>query len=84
MGIFSHVLCTVATVALTVDLSFVDQNQLTRNIFMDETWGYPVAETLRNFGGASAEGTSFLGGCGGMPPQKIFKIWTPEMAFAAF
>jgi hypothetical protein len=19
-----------------------------------------------------------------MPPQKIFKIWTPEMAFAAF
>jgi hypothetical protein len=43
-----------------------------------------VAETLRNFGGASAEGTSFLGGPGGMPPQKIFKIWTPEMAFAAF
>ena len=44
----------------------------------------PVAETLRNLGGASAEGTSFLGGSGGMPPQKIFKIWTPEMAFAAF
>ena len=43
-----------------------------------------VAETLRNFGGANAEGTSFLGGSGGMPPQKIFKIWTPEMAFAAF
>jgi hypothetical protein len=43
-----------------------------------------VAETFRNFGGASAEGTSFLGGSGGMPPQKIFKIWTPEMAFAAF
>ena len=43
-----------------------------------------VAETLRNFGGASAEGMSFLGGSGGMPPPKIFKIWTPEMAFAAF
>ena len=36
-----------------------------------------VAETLRNVwgGGASAEAP---------PPQKIFKIWIPEMAFAAF
>ena len=43
-----------------------------------------VAQTLRNFGGASAEGTRFVGVSGGMPPQKIFKIWIPEMAFAAF
>ena len=44
----------------------------------------PVAETLRNLGGASAEGTSLLGGSGGMLPRKIFKNWIPEMAFAAF
>ena len=31
-----------------------------------------VAETLRNFGGASAEGTSFLGGSGVMPPPENF------------
>ena len=37
-------------------------------------------------GVASAEGTRFLGGSGGggMLPQKIFKIWIPEMEFAAF
>jgi hypothetical protein len=33
---------------------------------------YTVAETLRNFGGASAEGTSFLGGSWGMPPPENF------------
>jgi hypothetical protein len=30
------------------------------------------------------EGTIFLRGYGGMLPQKILKIWIPEMAFAAF
>ncbi len=35
-------------------------------------------------GGWSAEGTRLLGGFGGMLPQKIFKDWIPEMAFAAF
>ena len=45
-----------------------------------------VAETLRNLGGGgvSAEGTRFVEVSGGMPPQKIFKIWIPEMEFAAF
>jgi hypothetical protein len=36
------------------------------------------------WGGLSAEGMRFLGGYGGNAPQKIFKIWIPEMAFAAF
>jgi hypothetical protein len=36
------------------------------------------------FWGASAEGTRFVAVYFGMPPQKIFKIWIPEMAFAAF
>ena len=35
-------------------------------------------------GGGIGEGTRFVGGSGGMLPQKIFKIWIPEMAFAAF
>ena len=35
-------------------------------------------------GGASAEGTSLLGGSGGMLPRKIFEIWVSEMAFSAF
>ena len=33
---------------------------------------------------SSAEGTRFIGGYGGMIRQKIFKIWIPEMAYAAF
>jgi hypothetical protein len=33
--------------------------------------------------GASAEGTIFLGGMGECSPRK-FKIWIPEMTFAAF
>jgi hypothetical protein len=40
---------------------------------------------IAKFWGASAKGTRFVWGSGGMPPpQKIFKIWIPEMAFAAF
>jgi hypothetical protein len=33
-----------------------------------------VAETLRNLGGASAEGTRFVGGSGGMPPRTFLKF----------
>ena len=44
-----------------------------------------MGETLQIFWGVSAEGTRFLGGgYGGMLLQKIFKIWIPETAFAAF
>ena len=32
---------------------------------------------------ASAEGTSFVGGSGGMPPQKIFKFGGSEILFLA-
>jgi hypothetical protein len=44
----------------------------------------PSGGNFAKFWGGRAKDTSFLGGSGGMPPQKIFKIWTPEMAFAAF
>jgi hypothetical protein len=43
-----------------------------------------VADTSWNIGGARAEGTRILGVSGGMPPRKIFEIWAPEIAFAAF
>ena len=48
-----------------------------------------MTETLRNIGGGGG-GVSAdrrhktCRGFGGMLPQKIFKIWIPEMAFAVF
>ena len=35
-------------------------------------------------GCSNAERTSQLGKSGGIPVHKIFKIWTPEISFAAF